>query len=474
MPNPRKIPCALARFLRPVPVVVLALLAAATVTTMAGAAPARGAGSRAAGAGGRGDGSKDAAPGAREAGTKDLGPAASRGPAKPGGRTGSKPRARPTTAHLSQSGRDLILSVRTSKPVALGGLQPRPDTRRAGARYLCFVFAASGADVDVRTADAGTDERAADGAGHNASGGERRLCLGGPKAHKRAGLVTVDAAGKPTARSAVTARLKRPGRDKLVLTLDPAAAGLSPRHYGWRVLESGGCKVRHECAAALPAGGAMAFRLRPIRAVGCSGGSAGPVTNGPREGNDVALTFDDGPSEYTDRYLDVLKEKGVHATFFEIGQEMPGREATMRRILGEGDEIGDHTMNHVEYPGYGQIAGAQARIEEYTGFQPCLFRPPGGAVDSSVVSTAAALGMDTITWDVDPRDWSLPGTDSIYANIVTHAQPGSIILMHDGGGPRDETLAALPRIIDTLRAEGYGFETVSALLGGQILYRPYG
>jgi peptidoglycan/xylan/chitin deacetylase (PgdA/CDA1 family) len=153
---------------------------------------------------------------------------------------------------------------------------------------------------------------------------------------------------------------------------------------------------------------------------------------------------------------------------------MPGREATMRRILGEGDEIGDHTENHVEYPGYAQIADAATRITEYTHFKPCLFRPPGGAVNSSVVSTAAELGMDTITWDVDPRDWSLPGTEEIYSNIVANAQPGSIILMHDGGGPRDETLAALPRIIDALRAKGYGFETVSALLGGKILYRPYG
>ena len=240
----------------------------------------------------------------------------------------------PTAAHLSQAGRDLILTVRTSRPVALGELQPRPDTRRASARYLCFGFAAGG------------------------SAGEVRLCLGGQKARTRAGLVTVDSSGKPTSRTAVTAKLKRPTPTKLVLALDPGTAGLSPGHYGWRVLESGGCTDRRRCAAALPAEGSLAFRLRPVRAVGCTGGGGGLITNGPREGNDVALTFDDGPSEYTDRYLDVLKEKGVHATFFEVGQEVPGRAATMRRILGEGDEIGDHTENHVEYPGYAQIADA--------------------------------------------------------------------------------------------------------------------
>jgi len=198
------------------------------------------------------------------------------------------------------------------------------------------------------------------------------------------------------------------------------------------------------------------------------------VTNGSRGRKAVALTFDDGPSEYTPGFLQVLREKGVHGTFFEVGQEMGGRESTMRQILAEGNEIGDHTMNHVELPGYAQIAGAAHLIEQITHFKPCLFRPPGGAADSSVIATAGSLGMRTITWDVDPRDWSTPGTSAIYNTIVDNAQPGSIILMHDGGGPRGETLAALPAIIDTLRSRGYGFETVSELLGYRLIYKPYG
>jgi peptidoglycan/xylan/chitin deacetylase (PgdA/CDA1 family) len=312
----------------------------------------------------------------------------------------------------------------------------------------------------------------------NAPRGETRLCLGGPKAHKRLGLVTVDAAGKPVSRTVVAARLKRAKSTKLVVSIVAGPAhpsGLLPGRYRWHVFAStGACKVRHHCTAEYPTAGAGAFRLRPVRAVGCTGGDAELVSAASTERQVVALTFDDGPSEYTDRYLDLLREKDVPATFFEIGQEMPGREATMRRILAEGGEIGDHTMNHVEDPGYGQIAGAAERIKAYTGFQPCLFRPPGGAENSGVIDTAGSLGMKTITWDVDPRDWSLPGTSEIYSNIVDHAKPGAIILMHDGGGPRDETLAALPEIIDTLRARGYGFETVSALLGDKILYRPYG
>lgn len=357
-------------------------------------------------------------------------------------------------ADLFQAGRDLVLTVRTRKPVALARLQARPDARSAGARYLCL-----GLDVAETT---------------NPPRRSRLLCLGGRRAHRRVGLVVLDGQGKPLAKESLRAKVKRPDPDKLVVAIDPADAGLSPRRYEWRVLQSNGCEVRRRCAGSLPARGAYSFRLRPVRAVGCTGGSAGLVTNGPRDRKVVALTFDDGPSDYTDDFLRVLREKEVRATFFEVGQVMPGREEVMRAILAQESEIGDHTMDHVELPGYGQIAGAAARIEAYTHFQPCLFRPPGGAVDDAVIATAGSLGMRTINWDVDPRDWSTPGTDAIYANVVGHVQAGSIVVMHDGGGPRGETLAALPRIIDTLRGRGYRFATVTELLGGRILYRPYG
>jgi peptidoglycan/xylan/chitin deacetylase (PgdA/CDA1 family) len=334
--------------------------------------------------------------------------------------------------------------------VGLAGLEARPDTRRAGSRYLCLGLSRVGRD------------------------GERRLCLGGRKAHKRVGLVLVDASEKPVGKASVRAKVKRPSPDKLVVSLEPAAAELNPHLYRWRVIQSNGCAPGQRCAQSLPAKGTYAFRLRPVRAVGCTGGGAGLVTNGSRDRRVVALTFDDGPSEYTPEFLQVLRQKEVHATFFEIGQEMPGREDVMRQILAAGNELGDHTMNHVEYPGYDQIAGAAARIEDYTHFKPCLFRPPGGAVNAGVVATAGSLGMRTITWDVDPRDWSLPGSGAIYSNVVSHAQPGSIVLMHDGGGPRSETLDALPQVIDALRARGYRFATVSELLGYRIVYRPYG
>jgi peptidoglycan/xylan/chitin deacetylase (PgdA/CDA1 family) len=357
----------------------------------------------------------------------------------------------PVRAHLSQAGRRLLVSLRTSRPVALAGLSRLPAG--GGSSSICLELRAAG------------------------EASERRLCLGGATGtSRRAGLQLVNAAGEVTEEGAIPARLKRPQPDTLVLALLPGDAGLTPRRYRWRVVINRGCRAEppSSCEASLPARGTRLFRLRPVRAFGCTGGSAGLDTNGPRDRSVVALTFDDGPSEYTPGFLRVLREKHVPATFFEIGSEMVRYPAVMRQILREGDEIGNHTMHHTELPGYGEIAPATTLAESITHFRPCLFRPPGGAVDSSVIGAAAEDGLRTITWDVDPADWSRPGTGAIYSRIVGAAQPGSIILMHDGGGPRDETLAALPQIIDTLRRRGYGFATVTGLLGRRMLYRPYG
>src|SRR6476659_8459102 len=338
-------------------------------------------------------------------------------------------------ASISQAGRSLILTVRTASPVALSGLERLPDGRR----------------------------------------GERLLCLGGTrKGRRRVGLELRNAAGRTVRKRTLAARLKRPRPDKLVLAVDPTPAGLLPHRYRWRVLESRrGCAARR-CQQTLPGHGTRVFRLRPVRAVGCTGGGAAEFHNGPRDRDVIALTFDDGPSSYTEGFLDVLRHKHAHGTFFEIGQEVAGRGEIMRRILRESDEIGNHTTHHGFYPGYRDLAAAHTLIRSATHFEPCLFRPPGGAVNSAVVAAAGEAGLATVLWDVDPSDWSNPGSGAVYDRIVSAAQPGSIILMHDGGGDRGGTLAALPKIIDTLRGRGYSFATVSELLGHRMLYRPYG
>jgi len=361
---------------------------------------------------------------------------------------GSTPSPDMVRADLSQAGHLLVLEVRTAAPVPLARLARQPAVRRAGARYLCFSLRR------LRRR------------------GQRRLCLGGARgAHRRVGLELVNAAGKTVRKTTLRARVKRPKPRTLVIALPPESAGMQPHRYRWRVLENRrGCR---RCRESYPKRGGRLFRLRPVRAVGCTGGG-GLVHNGPRDRKAVALTFDDGPSSYTEGFLDVLRRTGAHATFFEIGQEVPGRADAMRRILRDGNEIANHTTHHDELPGYWDLAATNALIRDATGFQPCLFRPPGGAVNSAVVAAAARAGMTTVIWDVDPTDWSNPGSGAVYSRVVGAVRPGSIVVMHDGGGNRSGTLAALPRIVRTLRSRGYRFATVSQLLGHRLIYRPYG
>jgi peptidoglycan/xylan/chitin deacetylase (PgdA/CDA1 family) len=120
------------------------------------------------------------------------------------------------------------------------------------------------------------------------------------------------------------------------------------------------------------------------------------------------------------------------------------------------------------------MAATSDAIRSATGFEPCLFRPPGGAYDSRVVSDASSLGMTTVIWDVDPKDWSRPGTGAIYSRVVDNTRPGSIVLMHDGGGDRSQTVAALPHIIKTLGDRGYRFVTVTKLLHNRLIWGPVG
>ena len=255
------------------------------------------------------------------------------------------------SATLSQAGQKLVFSVHTAAPIALKKLDRTPAVRAGSGRYLCLSMEPTGRH------------------------GGRRVCLGGIRSPRhRAGLELVNAKGGTTSRSTIPVRVRRPQSRNVVLALQPAVAGLTPHRYRWRAIENrAGCGG---CETSLPSRGSRVFRLRPVRAVGCTGGGAGLITSGPSSRRAVALTFDDGPSEYTDDFLDVLREQHAHATFFEIGQEVPGRADTMRRILREGSEIGNHTTHHETFTGYWDLAATSALIRSATHFQPCLFRPP--------------------------------------------------------------------------------------------------
>ncbi len=198
---------------------------------------------------------------------------------------------------------------------------------------------------------------------------------------------------------------------------------------------------------------------------------AGPMT--------AALTFDDGPSPvYTAQVLALLRRYDVTATFFMIGANVEKYPDVVRQAVGEGHRLGNHTWSH---PNLGELTDTQVRDEiGRTGdiiaragrtTAPNLFRAPGCNFTKASLAICADLGLRPISWSVDPRDWSRPGTDVIINNILTHTTTGSIVLEHDGcliegpitpGGPADrsQTVAALadylPRLIDA----GYRFTAV--------------
>jgi peptidoglycan/xylan/chitin deacetylase (PgdA/CDA1 family) len=217
----------------------------------------------------------------------------------------------------------------------------------------------------------------------------------------------------------------------------------------------------------------LPVRYRPV---GCLWrGPAVAYSHGPRR-REVALTFDDGPYPITPSFMRTLRANGAVATFFMIGEQVTSRyRATLHEELRDGDALGDHTYTHPDLVTSGNVRGqlqsTLQRIRALSGYTPCVFRPPYGYYDSSVARTAASLGMATITWEVDPSDYALPGSAAIRARVLAQVRPGSIVISHDGGGPRGQTLAAYPGIIQALRSRGYRFVTVPELLGFHSVYR---
>jgi peptidoglycan/xylan/chitin deacetylase (PgdA/CDA1 family) len=223
------------------------------------------------------------------------------------------------------------------------------------------------------------------------------------------------------------------------------------------------------CIDSLPDNGTSPGTVSKPLLLGCTYTGATSVLNGPRTDKVVALTFDDGPSPFTPKILDMLKAEKVPATFFVIGSQIAGNEQDLRRELDEGHAIGNHTYTHIDTSGAGPEVAAQldrttAAIKKATDFTPCLFRPPYGAKSSASIALTARKGMQSVLWDVDTSDYERPASFDITQRVLSGVRPGSIVLMHDGGGPRDQTLGALPEVIKGLKAKGYSFVTLSKLL----------
>jgi cellulose synthase/poly-beta-1,6-N-acetylglucosamine synthase-like glycosyltransferase/peptidoglycan/xylan/chitin deacetylase (PgdA/CDA1 family)/spore germination protein YaaH len=198
-----------------------------------------------------------------------------------------------------------------------------------------------------------------------------------------------------------------------------------------------------------------------------------------RRKHTVALTFDDGPdATWTPMILDTLQSRDATATFFVIGENAELHPALLRRILREGHEIGNHTFTHPNLALVGatltrfELSATERLIEAVVNRRTALFRPPyfGDAEPTTAdelgpIAVAQDLGYVTVGLRDDPGDWLEPGVDTIVQRSLAQLERGNVILLHDGGGNRAQTVAALGPLIDSLRARGYQLTTVSELAG---------
>ena len=189
----------------------------------------------------------------------------------------------------------------------------------------------------------------------------------------------------------------------------------------------------------------------------------------------VALTFDDGPwPKYTEQILRILRERNVKATFFAVGGRLSKQPDTAKKIVAEGHVLANHTLSHQKLDGATtkvvrrQIRQGGDRIKKVAMKRPAWFRPPGGHIDSTVIAEARKANQQIVLWSVDPQDWRRPGWKKIAARVVNATRPGDVILLHDGGGDRGQTVQALPRIIRQLEAKGYTFVTLDELAAADI------
>ncbi|HUB67047.1 MAG TPA: polysaccharide deacetylase family protein [Candidatus Methylacidiphilales bacterium] len=217
-------------------------------------------------------------------------------------------------------------------------------------------------------------------------------------------------------------------------------------------------------------GGKLTVKLEPLATAAAPDESSvfSFLESGPPEGNRIALTFEDGPTPgVTEPILDRLKERGLTATFFMIGQHAAAAPELARRILAESHTVGNHTYTH---PKLTELPGAQAESElvrtqdtlaEILNHRPAIFRPPYGSFRKNQSGLARSLGLRVVLWSVDSRDWTQPGADQIIDAILAQTKAGSIILCHD---LHHQTADCLGRVLDQLLERQYHFVPVTAFL----------
>lgn len=183
----------------------------------------------------------------------------------------------------------------------------------------------------------------------------------------------------------------------------------------------------------------------------------------------IALTFDDGPHpKYTSEVLDILGQYDAKGTFFLVGELANENPDVVFRMYEEGHELANHTYTHpfnATVPELlEEIKKTNETIFSITGYEPVLFRPVEGQYTEELIDAVTKEGYKVIIWHLDTEDWTDPGVDKIVKIILEGIYPGNVILFHDGGGRREQTVEALVEIMPLLKKEGYKFITISELL----------
>jgi peptidoglycan/xylan/chitin deacetylase (PgdA/CDA1 family) len=223
-----------------------------------------------------------------------------------------------------------------------------------------------------------------------------------------------------------------------------------------------------------PGGQGPRAALSPLvdryRLAGCRDRGALAFRHGPHR-REVAIGFDDGPSPQTPAFVEMLERNRARATFFVVGSQLSARyTAVLDRELRDGDAIGDHTEAHAPMSKLSAVAQRAQVLEDATAIElrgarfPRLFRPPYGMWNAATLALLHRYRMLMVMWTVDTNDYRRPGVRAIVRAALAGARPGAIILLHDAGGDRAQTVRALPKIIAALRRRHFRFVTVPRLL----------
>jgi peptidoglycan/xylan/chitin deacetylase (PgdA/CDA1 family) len=354
-----------------------------------------------------------------------------------------------TVARFRQQGPDVQLDVITSGNLSAAALTAKPG------RLLCIDLLRGSHGLAVR-----------------------QICLTAIAGKARFVRQELRDNGSVKSSQPIGATVTRPSNRRVIASFSTESVGLGLGAYRWQVhsqwTDTSACSS-FPCSSYLPQNPKRATIVKPVR-IGCRATGTSLRSNGSRAHRVVAISFDDGPSQYTAAILRSLKRHHAHATFFEVGNQMGGKSALQRRILAEGNSIGDHSWSHPVLSGGGpfaarEVSDTKARIIRQTGFTPCLFRAPYGAVSGNLIGLVRQRGMLTIQWDVDPTDWARPGTGAIISRVLAQVRRGSIILMHDAGGDRSQSVAAAETILATLERRGIRVVSVETLLGLESIYK---